>query len=57
MLFRSTLEAARDVLNALAYLSGALYTIGKSFNEFADNVIKTGIFGAPPNDESPGSDE
>lgn len=52
-----TLKAAMDVLKALEYLSGALFLIGKSFDEFANNVIKTGIFGPPPSEESPDSDE
>ena len=52
-----TLKAASDVLVAIEYLSNALYVIGKSFDQFANTVISTGIYGAPPPEEQPSSDE
>lgn len=46
------LEALPHVLDALMYLSGTLFVIGKSFSQFADVVLSTGIYTTPAGDES-----
>lgn len=50
------IEALTRTLDALMYLSGSLFVIGKSFSQFADVVLSTGIYTAPASDES-NSDE
>lgn len=50
------IEALSRTLDALMYLSGSLFVIGKSFSQFADVVLSTGIYTSPTSDES-NSDE
>lgn len=46
------LEALTRTLDALMYLSGSLFVIGKSFSQFADVVLSTGIYTSQNSDES-----